>query len=188
VNSATRRLIGIGAIVVPALHTVTDVVEWAHGGFSPAQLGLNYLAFVPIPVILVGLWAAQRPRIGAAGLVGAILYGAAFVYFAHTTLVALEESVPDYETLWSRLGPMYTAHGGLMVVGGALFGVATWRAGVVPRWTAGLFLAGVTLNIALALLDAPELLHTLGTALRNAGLAGMGWAVLAGGARPEGGG
>jgi hypothetical protein len=187
-DRVTRSLTGIGAIAVPALHTVTDVHEWAHGGFSPAQLGLNYLAFVPIPVILVGLWAAQRPRIGAAGLVGALLYGAAFIYFAHTTLVALDTAVPDYEALWTRLGPMYTAHGTLMVIGGVLFGGATWRAGVVPRWTAGLFLAGVTLNIALALLDVPELLHTLGTALRNAGLAGMGWAVLAGGARPEGGG
>lgn len=179
-DRATRALTGIGAIAAPALHTLTDLLEWGQGGFSPVQLGLNYLAFVPIPAVMIGLWAAQRPRIGRVGLAGAILYGAAFVYFAHTTLVALEASVPDYETLWSRLGPMYTAHGGLMIVGGALFGGATWRAGVVPRWTAGLFLAGVALNFALARLDAPELLHTLGTALRNAGLVGMGWAILAG--------
>ncbi len=42
----------------------------------------------------------------------------AFVYFAHTTLLSLEESLPNYEVLWQKLGSVYTFHGGLMVVGG----------------------------------------------------------------------
>jgi hypothetical protein len=33
-----------------------------------------------------------------------MLYGVAFIYFAHTTLVALEESIADYESLWRKLG------------------------------------------------------------------------------------
>jgi hypothetical protein len=69
-----------------------------------------------------------------------------------------------------------------MVAGGLAFGFATLRAGVFPRWTAIVFLLGIGTNAALALLPVPELLQTIGTLLRNAGLAGMGWAMLRGSA------
>lgn len=172
-----RRLIGWSAIAAPALHTVTDLIEWIQGGFSPPQLWLNYAAFVPLPAILIGLFAAQRPQIGALGLAGAVSYGFAFIYFAHTTLVAISTKAADYEALWSGLGATYTLHGAMMVAGGAAFAWATLRAAVLPRWTAILLLAGVAVNVALALLPAPDLLQTVGTALRNVGLIGMGWAI-----------
>ena len=172
----TQRLVAAGAILAPSLHSVTDAMEWLHGGFSPVQLWLNYLAFVPLPAVVLGLYAAQRPRISHLGLLGALVYGFAFVYFTHTTLLALALGTPTYEALWAHLGPTYTAHGALMVVGGAGFGWATLRAGVFPRWTAMLFLTGLTINLVLALLPAPDLLQTIGTTLRNAGLVGMGCA------------
>jgi hypothetical protein len=175
-DGPTRRLLRWSTILAATLHTLTDAWEWLSGGFSTAQLLLNYIAFLPMPVILVGLYAAQRPRISRLGLWGAVAYGAAFVYFAHTTLVALEEEVATYAELWGRLGDVYTAHGALMVLGGAAFGWASFRAGIFPRWTAALFLAGIATNFALALLPLPELFQTFGTALRNAGLVGMGWA------------
>jgi hypothetical protein len=68
-----------------------------------------------MPFLLIGLYAYQRPRIGWVGLIGSLIYGVAFIYFAHTTLIALEESIPDYEMLWRKLGSVYTFHGGLMV-------------------------------------------------------------------------
>jgi hypothetical protein len=88
-DPTTRRLIALGAILAPALHSVTDVMEWVHGGFFPAQLWLNYLAFLPVPVVMLGLYAAQRPRISRLEMAGALLYGFAFVDFTHTTLLAL---------------------------------------------------------------------------------------------------
>jgi hypothetical protein len=174
----TGKLVAWGAVLAPVLHTLTDVLEWAQGGFSPAQLWLNYIAFLPLPAVLIGLYAVQRPRISLWGLLGALLYGFAFIYFAHTTLAALDTRLTNYEQLWDRLGGLYTAHGALMVVGGFAFGVATARARVFPAWTASLFLGGVAVNLALALLPLPELLQTLGTTLRNAGLVGMGGAML----------
>ncbi len=174
--SATRNLTAFGAMLVPSLHTVTDLLEWLQGGFSSVQLWLNYLAFLPVPVVMIGLYAAQLPGVSPIGLVGALLYGSAFVYFAHTTLVALASGVPTYEALWAQLGGLYTAHGAVMVVGGLLFGWAAARAGVFPRWTARVFILGVLINLGLAFLPLPDLLQTLGTALRNAGLVGMGWA------------
>jgi hypothetical protein len=99
------------------------------------------------------------------------------VYFAHTTLFALASDTATYEALWAELGSLYTVHGALMAAGGLAFGWGTLRAGVFPVWTALLFLLGIILNVALALVPLPELLQTLGTALRNAGLIGMGWAL-----------
>jgi hypothetical protein len=173
----TARATALGAIVAPALHTLTDVMEWSHGGFSALQLWLNYLAFLPIPAILIGLYAAQRPRISPAGLAGAVAYGFAFIYFTHTTLVALASATPDYQQLWGSLGAIYTVHGGLMIVSGSLFGWATLRAGVFPTWTAWTFLGGVAINLALGLLPLPDILQTGGTLLRNVGLIGMGWSL-----------
>ena len=94
-----QKLVGVGAIVAPGMHTLTDIAEWIVGGFSAPQLWANYFAFIVLPFLMVGLYAIQRPKIGALGLIGSLLYGASFVYFAHTTLYALTEHVPDYETL-----------------------------------------------------------------------------------------
>lgn len=172
----TARLTALGAILFPALHTVTDGIEWVQGGFSAVQLWLNYLAFLPLPAVVLGLFAVQRPRIGTAGLWGAIIYGLAFVYFAHTTLLALETGVPTYDALWSELGRTYTVHGMLMLCGGGLFGWATLKARVLPSWTAGLFLPGLAINLGVALLPVPDIFQTLGTTVRNAGLISMGCA------------
>jgi hypothetical protein len=44
-----RLIVGVTALLAPLLHSITDAMEWSHGGFSVLQLWLNYLAFVPIP-------------------------------------------------------------------------------------------------------------------------------------------
>lgn len=173
-------VVGVAAIVAPILHSVTDVMEWYQQGFSRPQLLLNYLAFLPMPWLLLGICATRDEPLGRAGLAGALLYGIAFTYFAHTTLHALATQAPTYEALWRQLGPAYTMHGALMVVGGLLFTGAALRAGGLPRLAVGLFGAGLLVNLVLALLPAPDILQTLGTAIRNAGLVGMGYAILRG--------
>lgn len=183
-----RTLVGAGLVAAVVVHSATDLVEWLGGGFVPWQLWANYLAFLPMPALMFGLAAAQRPRIGWAGWVGALLYGSCFVYFAHTTLVAIEDSMSSYQQLWHRLGPTYTGHGLAMIAGGLLFGKASLDAGCVPRWAALLFLGGIALHLAIAIAGLPAEAHGLPTAVRNLGLAGMGWALCeAGGpARAEG--
>ena len=170
---------GVTAIAAPALHSWSDVLEW-QSGFSPVQLWINYAAFVPMPWLLLGLYAVHEPRPSAAGLVGALLYGAAFAYFGHTTLYALTERIPSYEELWGRLGLTYTIYGAIMVCGGLLFGLGAWRATQLPRAAIGLFCAGLVVNFVLAVVPAPDIWQTLGTALRNIGLIAMGFSVLRG--------
>jgi hypothetical protein len=169
--------------VGPGLHLLSDVLEWSGGGFSPAQLWVNYIAFVLMPFLMVGLYAVQRPRAGWAALCGALLYGASFIYFSFTTLYALVAHIGDYAALWQRLGPVYTIHGGVMVVGGLLFGLASWWANVLPRGPVLAFLVGVLLNLAFSLLPVPELWQTVGSTVRNLGLMGIGLALLTNRAR-----
>lgn len=64
----------------------------------------------------MGPYAAHDPKPSLPGLARALLYGAAFVYFAHTALYAIAEHVPSYEALWARLGNVYTIHGAVMIV------------------------------------------------------------------------
>lgn len=149
-------------------------MEWQQHGFSALQLWLNYFAFLPMTWLLLGIHAVHEPRPGTVGLVGALLYGAAFTYFAYTTLFSLSEGIPDYERLWSRLGATYTVHGGLMVVGGLMFAWSTWRAGWLPTLSIACFAAGLVVNLVLALVPAPDIFQTVGSALRNAGLVLMG--------------
>ena len=172
---------GIAAVGAPALHLLSDILEW-FGGFSPAQLWLNYVAFVPMCWLLLALHFVRRPRSRAAdraGIAGALLYGAAFTYFAFTTLYAIVERLPDYATLWHRLGAVYTVHGGLMVAGGLLFSGAALGARTLPRGAVALFLAGIVTNLVLAFLPAPEILQTAGSTLRNLGLIAIGVAIFA---------
>ena len=170
--------VGLAAIVAPALHLATDLMEWRQDGFSGLQLWLNYAAFLPMPWLLLGLYAVHEPRPHAIALAGALLYGAAFTYFAFTTLYALAEGIPDYATLWQRTGFTYTLHGALMVAGGLLFGVAVLRAGLLPRAALLVFLAGLALNLLFALIPVPELAQIAGSTLRNLGLIGMGLAIV----------
>jgi hypothetical protein len=66
-----------------------------------------------------------------------------------------------------------------MVLGGIMFAWSALRQGWLPRWALLLFGAGIVWNLLLALLPAPDILQTVGTAARNVGLMAMGYAVLA---------
>ena len=72
------------AIVAPLLHFITDTMEWYQGGLSPLQLWLNYLAFLPMPWLLLGIYAVRSEELGpaytvhgAAMVVGGLLFGRA---------------------------------------------------------------------------------------------------------------
>jgi len=173
-----RLLVGLSAVIAPFLHSLSDLLEWSQGGFSTGQLQLNYIAFLPMSWLLLGVYAVHEPRPGWVALAGALLYGAAFTYFSHTTLLALEQHVATYEALWAGLGITYTVHGALMVCGGLMFAVSALGAGWLPRVSLLLFISGLTLNLVLALLPTPDIFQIAGSALRNTGLIAMGYAIL----------
>ncbi|GDY13773.1 hypothetical protein LBMAG53_26510 [Planctomycetota bacterium] len=178
--------VGLSAVVAPSLHLVSDVLEWATGGFTRTQLLVTYAAFLPMPFLLLGLHVLQKERGGWPGLLGALLYGVAFVYFLHTALVALEESIADYDALWQRLGWVYSVHGAMMIGGGALFGVTALQARVLSPLGLSLFLAGIAMNLACGLTTLPDIFQTVGSAVRNLGLICVGVGILRGQTRVSG--
>jgi hypothetical protein len=166
----------VAAVVFSGLYFVSDGLELLHGGFSTPQLVLTYLAEAAIPLFVIGLYAVQRPHIGRLGLLGAVGYAYAYVFFTGTVLLALVNRSPDWETLVGDLTPWVTVHGLVMVLAGSAFGAATVRAGVLPRWTGVLLIVGLVL-IALAS-PLPDAAQTLCAGVRDLAFAGMGLALL----------
>lgn len=182
-SNTLRLVVGAAAVAAPVLHCITDAMEWLQGGFSPLQLWLNYLAFLPMPWLLLGIYAVRAEELAPSALVGALFYGVAFTYFAYTTLYALQSQAPNYEVLWQQLGFAYTIHGAAMVVGGLLFARAALRSCALRKVAVSLFGAGLLVNLGLAVVPAPDILQTVGTAVRNAGIVGMGYGLLFGSTR-----
>jgi hypothetical protein len=174
-------LVGVAAVTFSALYFVSDLVEFAQGGFSTPQLVLTFVAEAAIPLFVIGLYAVQRPRIGRLGLFGAIGYAYAFIFFSGTVVVALANRTRDWDALVVQFGPWMTIHGALMVVAGSAFGLAVIRAGVLPRWTGVMLVAGVILVGASSVL--PAIAQTASAGVRDLAFAGMGASLLVAGRR-----
>jgi hypothetical protein len=168
--------VGAAAIVFSVLYFVSDLLELAQGGFSTPQLALTYVAEATIPLFVIGLYAAQRPRIGRLGLFGAVGYGYAFVFFTSTVVVALANRTSDWDALNAQFGPWIAIHGALMVVAGSAFGLAVIRAGVLPRWTGVALVTGVILVAVSSVL--PPIAQTAAAGIRDFAFAGMGASIL----------
>jgi hypothetical protein len=166
------RLAGFVAIVCSVTYVVADVLELIQGDFSTLRLLLTYVAEAGIPLFVIGLYAAQRPRIGRLGLFGAAAYAYSYVFFTSTVAYALFAGTPDYRALTDVFGVWMTVHGAVMVVGGVAFGLAVARAGVLPRWSGGCLAVGVVLVAAAS--GLPTLARALAEAVPAAAFVAMG--------------
>ena len=173
-----HTVIGLAAIIFPALYVVSDVMELAAGNLYTGQLIVTYLAEAAIPFYVLGLHSVQAQRGGWMSLVGAVLYGFAFVGFSATVLYPLVTGDRDPDVVFDEFGGIYDAHAALAAIGGILFGLAVLRARVFPRWTGYTLIAGLLLTAVLAGVGAPEGVQTVGTAVRSVSFAGMGLACL----------
>lgn len=169
-----RLLIGLAAIVFPALYVASDIMELLGGGLFTAQLWVTYLGEAGVPFFVLGLDAYQQPRSGLLGLLGAVAYGASFVGFSATVLYPLVTGLRDADQVFAAFGSIYTAHAVLALVGGVMFGAAVIRSRVYPMWTGIAIIAGLLLSLLLIAFELPEAVQTSGTALRNVGFVGMG--------------
>lgn len=117
-----------------------------------------------------GIYARQAEKSGWTGLVGFLMFSLWLVFMAGFLFVeafvlpllvkespafvegflgmfsgtASEADLGALPTLWMITGPLY-------IVGGLLFGIATFRAGIVPRWAGALLAAGVVFAPVVAL-------------------------------------
>jgi hypothetical protein len=170
--------VGLAAVVFSCLYVASDVIEAVQGGFSDPQLVLTFVAEVAIPFVVVGLYLAQRPKIGRLGSLSAAAYAYSYVFFTGTVVYAIVQSTVDYAALTKTVGVWMTIHGAVMVVSGLGFGVAVIRADVLPAWTGLTLMVGV-LAVAVSQ-TAPEGVQVVAAAIRAAAFAGMGLALMSG--------
>ena len=120
---------------------------------------------------MAGLYARQAAKSGWLGLAGYLLFSLGFAFilgfsFVETLILPrLASELPKFvagflgmftgaateinlgvlPTLWTLTAPLY-------MLGGLLFGIATFRAGILPRWSGVLLAAGTALAPVAALL------------------------------------
>jgi len=119
---------------------------------------------------ITGLYARQVKETGWLGLAGFLLLSlcwalqTAFVFAEAFIMPLLATTAPKFvdgylgtaagrasEVNLGALPALYTLVGILYVLGGLLFGIATLRAGILPRWAAGLLAVASVLTPAAAL-------------------------------------
>jgi hypothetical protein len=137
---------------------------------------------------MAGLYVRQAEKSGWLGLAGFVLLSLWFAFilgfsFVETfilpslattaptfvdgfmgmlTSTASEMNLGVLPTIWMLTGPLY-------ILGGLLFGIATFRAGILPRWAAGLLAVGTTVGPVVAALlplaHQPKVAVPVGVAL-----------------------
>jgi hypothetical protein len=142
---------------------------------------------------MVGLYARQVKETGWLGLAGFLLLsffyalGTAFQFAEAFILPLLATEAPTFvggflgifnghpvETNLGALPAIYKLSGPLYILGGLLFGIATFRAGILSRWAAGLLAIGAALAPTAALLShehQPKVVVPVGLALAWLGYA-----------------
>ena len=161
----SATLSGIFFIVMQAIHPLdvlpsVTTAQWAivhYLGVTMSFLGLLGIA---------GLYARQVEEVGWLGLAGYLLFS---LFFALTMAFQFVEALISpllateapkvvegflgiasghaTETNLGALPTVFTVTGVLYLLGGVLFGVATFRAGILPRWATGLLVVGTLLPI-----------------------------------------
>lgn len=142
---------------------------------------------------IAGLYARQVEETGLLGLLGFLLLSlwalitATFTFAEVSILPLLATEAPTLaegfigvfsssagETNFGVLANVWTLTGPLYILGGLLFGIATFRAGILPRWAAVLLAVGTVLAPVAALLPhehEPKIAVPVGVALAWLGYA-----------------
>jgi hypothetical protein len=186
-TSTLIRIGGFAAILARALSVFSNLGT-AFGLVSATVDGYRSLATLLINLWATGLYAAQANRVGALGLAGYALgllslagnIGLRFVYlFVAPILIS---QYPEAAAA-AAAGPLACATGVTFLgyaLGFVAFGLATWRAGVFPRWAGALVAVGALLSYVLVMLP-----FNVGGLLVNLGMLWMGLTIVTTKAAPQ---
>ena len=157
---------GLAAALAGVLLLISDVLELVVFGVQPPGAGpfaggqsivagLFLVAALSATLGLVGLYVSQATAAGLPGLasflvafVGTTLVAGTFwsqMFFAPAVARVAPQFFYNDQPAWLNFG--FFASFFVFLLGWLLFGAATYRAGVRPRWAAVLLMAGVVLIV-----------------------------------------
>ena len=159
----------LGFALHPPSERVVDVLDPMYG---PAHLIL-FVSWLFVALGLPGLYAWQAHRAGVLGLAGFALTVFATAYHFYLLLYEAYATVllARDEATRALVGDGPLAHGAgalgplgfALVLAFPLFGIATVRAGILPRWSGGLQILSVPVLLLGALVVSPDAPAPLGT-------------------------
>lgn len=185
---------GILFVVIQPLHPADVLASVTTGRWAFVHyLGVAMCFFGLLGV--TGLYARQVERVGWLGFVGYLLLSLFYAltlafqfieaFISPKLVVESPKFVEGFLGIASShptgmdlglLPTVYSLNGVLYLLGGLGFGIATLRAGVLPRWTGGLLAAAVPVApIAVALL--PHALERYAAVPMGLAMAGLGYAL-----------
>ena len=152
-----------------------DVVESVTTTAWAVITSLKFAMCVLFVIGITGLYARQAEKAGLFGLIAFVVLGlswtlqSAFVFAEAFILPPLAATAPEFvdallgisyghtgEVNLGALPALYSVVGIAYMLGGLLFGIATFRAGILPRVAAGLLAIAATLTPLAALLPHAE--------------------------------
>ena len=199
--SSLIRLTGLCAVVagivfagIQPIHP-DDVVASVNTPAWAIITSLKTIMCVLLLLSIVGLYARQIKQTGWLGLAGFLLFGlswtiqTAFVFAEAFIMPPLASVAPKFVDgfLGASFGRFSEANlgilaqlyglivGGGYILGGLLFGIAIFRAGVLSRWPAGLLAATAALTPLAGL--APHAIQRLAAMPMGLALAWLGYAL-----------
>jgi hypothetical protein len=171
------RLTGMTGIFAGVLNMLVEILPESIA--LPLDLLVNMLGLW----ILIGLYLRQREASGVFGLIAYLVksFGLALVVgflFAQAVVLPGLEAAQRHAVLSGPTGLAAVVALAIETIGAILFGIATLRAGVFPKWAALLLMAGFII-VPVGAASSP-ILKTIGEVVLSAGLIGLGNALFSG--------
>jgi len=192
-NENLMRLAGLSALLAGVCYVLVGIF---HPANVPASVTTTRWQAVHIIACamsvfgvlgMAGLYAKQAVRTGCLGLLGYVLLSAWFVLIMGFSFVEafvlphVASAVPGFVQAWMGMfnGPsgafdlgalptIWTLTAPVYILGGLTFGIATFRAGIFPRWAGALLAVSTALAPVAALLpnaSQPKTAIPMGIAL-----------------------
>ena len=168
----------------------TTTTEWAVR--ETMKICMAVLSLIGI----TGIYLRQVKQTGVLGLVGYVVLGLGYLAILSNQVVAvfvlptLAGSQPGYVNdvlgvAVSRapvgdigaIQPFIQLGGFAYIVGGVIFGIALFRAGILARWAAALLAVGGVATVATVLLPLPETVQRMFAIPVSVALVGLGYSL-----------
>ena len=176
------RWSGIVGIIAGVLNVIVEVLPERIG--QPLDLLVNTLGLW----VLAALYFRQRAASGVFGLIAYAVqsFGMALVIgflFTQAFVLSGLDAAQRAAVLAGPTGVATVISLAIVTVGAVLFGIATLRAGVFPKWAALLLMIGFIMAPIGAF--APHLVKSLGEVILSIGLIGLSYALVSGAAEAQ---